>query len=118
MTAPWRKVVCDVWRERTRAALVAVSIAIGLTGFLAVLSTYAILRREVNRGYLATNPASAVLLTDAIDAALLASVVARDDVRGADARGLLTGRIRVGPKSWRRLTIFVIRDFRQLRTAR
>ena len=115
MTGPWRKAVRDVWRERTRAVLVVLAIAIGLAAFLAVLSAYAILRRELNRGYLATNPASAVLVTDAIDDTLLASVVARDDVGGADARRVLTGRIRTGPAEWRRLTIFVIRDFRHLR---
>jgi len=115
VTAPWRKVIRDVWRERTRTSLVVVAIAIGLAGFLAVLSMYAILRRELNRGYLATNPASAVLWTDAIDDALLASVIAREDVSDADARRVLTGRIRTGPAEWRRLIIFVVRDFRNLR---
>jgi putative ABC transport system permease protein len=115
MTAPWHKVLRDVWRERTRASLVVMAIAIGLAGFLAVLSTYAILRRELNSGYLATNPASAVLLTDAIDEALLASIVARDDVSDADARRVLRGRIRTGSSEWRRLVIFVVRDFRNLR---
>jgi putative ABC transport system permease protein len=113
VTAAWHKVVRDVWRERTRAALVVLAIAIGLAGFLAVLSTYAILRRELNRGYLATNPASAVLLTDAIDDALIASVVGRHDVSDADARRILTGRIIAGPA--RRLILFVVRDFNNLR---
>ena len=103
MTAPWRKVLRDVWRERTRTLLVVLAIALGIAGFLAVLSTYAILRRELNRGYLATNPASAVLVTDAIDEALLASIVARDDVSDADARRVLSGRIRTGAGEWRRL---------------
>lgn len=115
MTAPWRKVLRDVWRERTRGALVVLAIAIGLAAFLAVLSSYAILRRELNRGYLATNPASAVLVTGAIDDRLLASVVARDDVDDADARRVVVGRIRTGPAQSRRLVIFVIRDFEQLR---
>jgi putative ABC transport system permease protein len=115
VTAPWRKVVRDVWRERTRAALVVLAIAIGLAGFLAVLSTYAILRRELNQGYLATNPASAVLLMDAVDDELLASIVARADVGDADARRVLTGRIRTGSSEWRRLIIFVVRDFQNLR---
>jgi putative ABC transport system permease protein len=115
LTAPWRKVVRDVWRERTRAVLVVLAIAIGLAGFLAVLSTYAILRRELDRGYLVTNPASAVLVTDGIDDALLADVIARDDVSDADARRVLRGRFRNAMGEWRRLTLFVIRDFRQLR---
>ena len=48
IATPWRKVIRDVWRERTRATLVVMAIAVGLAGFLAVLSTYAILRRELN----------------------------------------------------------------------
>src|SRR5262249_41712076 len=115
MTASWRKVFGDVWRARTRTLLVVLAIAVGLASFFAVLSTYAILRRELNRGYLATNPASAVLLIDTVDDALLASVAGREDVEAADARRVLTGRIRTGETGWRRLTIFVIRDFQELR---
>jgi putative ABC transport system permease protein len=95
--------------------LVVLAIALGLAAFFAVLSTYAILRRELNRGYLATNPASAVLLTDAIDDRLLATVIARDDVEDADARRVITGRLRTEGGEWRRFLFFVIRDFTQLR---
>ena len=115
LTAPWRKVFRDLWRERTRATLVILAIAVGLASFLSVLSTYAILRRELNRGYLATNPASAVIDTDAIDDALIAAAVARDDVEDADARRVVNGRIRTPDGSWRRLRLFVIRDFQRLR---
>jgi putative ABC transport system permease protein len=115
ITAPWRKVIRDVWRERTRATLVVLAVAVGLASFLAVLSTYAVLRRELNRGYLATNPASAVILTDAIDDALIRSTIAREDVEDADARRVVNGRMRTPDGSWRRLSLFVIRDFRHLK---
>ena len=115
LTAQWRKVLGDLWHGRTRAALVVVAIAIGLTGFFAVLSTYAVLRRELNRGYLATNPASAVLATDAVDEALLAAVRARADVADADSRAVVKARLRTGAGTWRRLTLFALRDFRNLR---
>ena len=104
----------DLWRDRTRALIVVLAIAIGLTGVLAVLSTYAILSRELNRGYLATNPASAVLQIDAIDDELLAAVSARTDIAAADARRLVWGRVRVGQTEWKRLVLFVIRDFHRL----
>jgi putative ABC transport system permease protein len=115
ITAPWRKVIRDIWRERTRATLVVAAIAVGLASFLAVFSTYAILQRELNRGYLATNPASAVIFTDGVDDPLIASVIARDDVEDADGRRVVNGRIQAADGSWRRLTLFVIRDFRHLR---
>jgi len=115
VTTLWVKVARDTWQARTRAMLVVLAIAIGLSGFFAVLATYAILGREINRGYLATNPASAVLRTDAVDEPLLAAVVARDDVEDADTRRVVNARIRAADGSWRRLTLFVIRDFRHLR---
>jgi putative ABC transport system permease protein len=115
VTTAWHKVVRDVWRERARGMLVVLAIALGLAAFFAVLSTYAILRRELNRGYRATNPASAVLLTDAVDDRLLATVIARDDVEDADARRVITGRLRTEPGEWRRFLFFVLRDFERLR---
>jgi len=126
VTTLWSKVARDTWRParrsptgeggvRTRATLVVLAISIGLSGFFAVLATYAILRREINRGYLETNPASAVLRTDAVDESLLAAVIARDDIDDADARRVETGRFRAADGSWRRMVLFVLRDFRHLR---
>ena len=75
MTSPWRKVVRDLWQERT--PLVVLAIAIGIAGCLAVLSAYAILTRELGKGFLETNPASATLHTDAVDDALVSAVLTR-----------------------------------------
>ena len=63
MSAYSQKVIRDFWQERTRAVFVALAIAIGISAFSAVLSSYAILTRELDKGYLETNPASATLRT-------------------------------------------------------
>jgi putative ABC transport system permease protein len=115
VTTLWSKAAADVWRARSRSALVVIAIAIGLSGFLAVLSTYTILKRELDRGYLATNPASAILRTEAVDEALLARVIARDDIDDADARRVVTASLRTGDGAWRRAVLFVLRDFATLR---
>ena len=67
MTTIWRKAIRDFWRERARTVLVVLAIALGISAFAAVLSSYAILTRELDLGYLATNPASAVMRLDSID---------------------------------------------------
>jgi len=115
MTTSWRKVIRDFRQEGARTFLVVLAIAIGISGFLAVLSAYAILIRELDRGYLATNPASAVLLTDAIDDRILEAVVANHGVSAAEARRVVTGRIKAGPAQWRNLTLFVVRDYGNIR---
>src|SRR5437016_1950190 len=118
MIAPWQKVIRDFWQESTRTVLVVAAIAIGISAFAAVLSAYAVLTRELDKGYLATNPASATLHTDGIDDALIAAVLANRDVSDAEARRVLHGRIKRGPAEWRNLTIFVVKDYGNIRVSK
>ncbi len=117
MSAYWHKVIRDFWQERSRSILVVAAIAIGIAAFSAVLSSYAILTRELDRGYLATNPASFTLLTDKIDDALVAAVAASPGVGAAEARRNLSGRIKVGPAEWRNLVLFVVKDYGNIRVS-
>jgi putative ABC transport system permease protein len=118
MTAPSRKAIRDFWQERTRTALVVLAIAIGLSGFATVLSAYAVLTRELDKGYLATNPASVTLYTDAVDDSLISAVLSDRDVSDAEARRVLSGRIKTGPATWRSLTIFVVKDYENIRLSK
>ena len=118
MTAPWRKVIRDFWRERARTAAVALAMALGISGFSAVLSSYAILTRALDEGYLATNPASFTVRTDAVDEELLRAVRAHPGVGEAEARGAASGRLKAGPVEWRGLTLFAVPDFRRIRVSR
>ena len=113
MTTPWRKAIRDFQQESARTLLVVVAIAVGIAGFTSVLASYAILTRELNRGYLATNPASATLRTDAVDDALLDAVGATPGVVVAEARRSVSGRI-----NGRTLVLFVVRDFANIRISK
>jgi len=117
MSAYSQKVIRDFWQERARAVFVALAIAIGISAFSAVLSSYAILTRELDKGYLETNPASATLRTDKLDDELVAAVAASKGVSDAEARRTLTGRMKVGPVEWRNLTLFVVKDFGDIRVS-
>ena len=111
MTVAWRKAARDLSRDPARAGFVVLAIAVGISAFSAVLSTYAILTRELNTGYLATNPASATLRTDVIDEALIREVEAGHGVAKAEARRVVRGRIRSGSGEWRGLVLFVFQDY-------
>ena len=109
MTSPWRKVVRDLWQEpdspggagdRNRNRRLS-----------ALLSAYAILTRELDKGFLETNPASATLHTDAVDDALVSAVLSRptgEPCGGATDRRR-PDRNRAG--EWRDLMIFVVKDY-------
>ena len=118
MTGPWQKTIRDFRQESTRTILVVLAIAIGISGFAAVLSAYAVLTRELDKGYLATNPASATLRMDAIDDALISALLAGREVSDAEARRVLSARIKTAPAEWRTLAIFVVKDYGNIRLSR
>ncbi|HEX6283800.1 MAG TPA: FtsX-like permease family protein, partial [Pyrinomonadaceae bacterium] len=118
MTTPWRKAMRDFWHERARTILVILAIALGIAAFAAVMSSYAILTRELDRGYLATNPASAVLRVDSIDDDLVAAVLENKDVSHAEPRRMVTGQIKSGPMRWRNLMLFVVKDYGDIRVSK
>ena len=105
----------DFWHERARTILVILAIALGIAAFAAVMSSYAILTRELDRGYLDTNPASAVLRVDSIDDELVAAVLQNPEVSNAEPRRTISGQIKSGPMQWRNLMLFVVKDYGDIR---
>ncbi|MBS1789445.1 MAG: FtsX-like permease family protein [Acidobacteria bacterium] len=118
MAIYWQKAIRDFWLERTRTVLVVVAIAIGIAAFSTVMSSYAILTRELDKGYLATNPASFTLVADKVDEALMAAVATHPGVAVAEARRTVSGRIKSGPVEWRSLVLFVVNDYGDIRVSR
>ena len=118
MTTPWRKAIRDFWNERTRTVAVVLAIALGIAAFAAVMASYAILTRELDRGYLETNPASAVLRVDSIDDELVAAVLQNPEVSYAEPRRTITGQIKSGPMHWRNLMLFVVKDYGDIRVSK
>lgn len=113
-----RKALADFWHGRGRSLVVALAIALGIAAFASLLAAYAVLTRELTRGYLATHPAAATIWTDEVDDPLLAALRAVPGVADVEARRELRGRMRVGPGEWRDLTLFVVRDFADIRISR
>src|SRR5215204_313445 len=118
MTTLWRKAIRDFWHERARTVLVVFAIALGISAFAAVLSAYAILTRELDRGYLATNPASAVIRVDSIDDDLLKAILRNPEVSDAEPRRTIRGQIKAGPVQWRNLVLFVVEDYGNIRVSK
>ena len=118
MSTLWRKAIRDFWHERARTALVVVAIALGISAFAAVLSSYAILTRELDRGYLDTNPTSAVFRVDSIDDDLVKAILQNPEVSDAEPRRSISGQIKAGPVQWRNLILFVVHDYGNIRVSK
>ena len=118
MNTVWRKAFRDFWQERARTALVVLAIALGISAFAAILSSYAILTRELDQGYLATNPASAVLRVDSADDDLVKAFLQNTEVSDAEPRRTISGQIKSGPVQWRNLILFVVQDYGNIRVSK
>lgn len=114
----WLKLVRDVRAEPGRIALMVAAVALSLAALGAVLGARAILTREIAAAYLGTRPADATLeLAGDVDASTVAAVRALPGVAEAEARDVVVARARVG-EGWRRLLLFVVDDFGDLRLNR
>lgn len=118
MTAERRKIVTDLRPHGARTLLVVLAIALGVAGFGGLLATEAILSRELDASYRATNPASAVLTLDRADRALARELRARGLADDAEPRRVLHGRLKARPGDWRPLVLFVLDDFASVRLSR
>ena len=117
MTTLWRKAFRDFWRERARTVLVVLAIALGISAFAAVLSSYAILTRELDSDYLATNPASAVIRLDSIDDDLVKAILQNPEVSDAEPRRTIRGQI-YSAQAQRNLVLFVVHDYGNIRVSK
>ncbi len=107
----WRKLLRDVAHTPGRTALMVLAMAAGVCALATMLSSYTILSRETTRNYLDTNPPSATLQLDAIDAPLLAAIRAFPGIADAQASALAGALLETGDGHWLPVTIFVLGDF-------
>ena len=90
----------------------------GMIGVSAVLCAYAIMVRELNANYVRTNPASATIVTDAVNDDLVNAVQRFPGIGAVEARGFFRARIQVGKHEWKTLFLFVIDNFEKMRISK
>src|ERR1700675_4552911 len=89
----WKKLGGDIAQARGRLVMMIIAIAVGVFAVASISTAYTILEREIARNYLATNPAAALFDVEHLDETVLAGVRAQAGITGAEAGGLITGRI-------------------------
>lgn len=110
----WRKLLADLNQSRQRTAVMVIAMAISIFGIGTMLTGYSILTREISRNYMTTDPASATMEMTDVDKTLVSEVRRYPGIADAEARGTTLARVRVG-EEWKRLLLFVIDDFNDLR---
>jgi putative ABC transport system permease protein len=98
--------------------LVVLSIAVGVLAIGMTASARLVLAREMNRTYLSSNPASAIMQTEALDEDLLAAVRRFPGVDEAEGRQVAVVRVRVGPDTWRTVELDALPHYEKAEVGR
>jgi putative ABC transport system permease protein len=114
----WRKVIRDIWNNRTRTLLVVLSIAVGVFAIGAISSSQTILARDLDIRYAATNPPSAIISAEPFDDTLVEAIRDIPEVGEAEARIGLRVRLQLGENAWRDLDLIAVPDYDDRRVDR
>ena len=106
----WRKVLLDLWGNKTRTLLVILAIAVGVFAIGFIASAQAILIRELQSDYQALQAASAYIYTDPFDDKLVKSISDTPGVIAAMGGRGLNVRVDIGNGEWRTLVLTLVPD--------
>jgi putative ABC transport system permease protein len=92
----WHKVLADLWGNKTRTFLTALTIAVGLfaVGFVGGMSD--VMLPDMNADYRSVNPHSGIVYCDPFDDTLLASLRQVPGVADVEGRSSAAGRVPTG----------------------
>jgi len=111
----WHKVIRDLWGNKVRTILVVLSIAVGVFAIGMIMGTQIMMDKDLTDGYMARNPANALLYPGAFEEDLLYGIRRMDQVTEVDARRGETMRVQVGPDEWKPLNVEAIADFEDMK---
>ena len=107
----WRKVIVDLWGNRTRTLIVAMAIAVGVYAIGVVLNTRELVVREYSSDQTGAMLASAVLHTAPFDKELAERVAEMPGVAAAEGRHVARGRVYGEDGKARDLVLVALPDF-------
>lgn len=115
----WQKVLGDLWSNKMRTLLVALSIAVGVFAVGMIAEGRERMLRGLTEPYLAGDPFSAVISTEeSFTEDLVESVEDIDGVERALGNKQVSVRMNVGPDQWETLSLRAIEDWDDIRVSR
>jgi putative ABC transport system permease protein len=106
-----RKILRDLLSNPTRTILVVLSIAIGVFAVGMIAASNETLTSSVTAAYRASSPFDATIYADPFDGELLRAVRAMPEVRAAEGRRVVGGRLKLESGGWRNIQMVAIADY-------
>ena len=107
----WRKVLADLWENKSRTILVVLSIAIGVFAVGMIAGAYVIISTDLDLSYSMANPANIEITTRAFDEDYINSIARLEGVADVEARRDVSVRVLKPTVEWDVLTLRVLPDF-------
>ena len=114
----WRKVLRDLWSNKTRTILVVLSIAVGVFAVGMIAGSRVILLRDVAAAYADSRPYNATLYTSWFDDDLVQVVRHMPEVQEVEGRHTIGARLKIGPDEWRPIQLIAVPDYIDIRVNR
>ncbi len=108
----WRKVLSDLWGDKTRTALVVASIAAGVFAIGMIMTAFVILNQDINASYAASNPANIEIWTDPFYEDLIRVIEKVPGVDQVEGRQIIPIRARKGAENWQGVTLISAAEFK------
>ncbi|MGB0385756.1 MAG: ABC transporter permease [Ardenticatenaceae bacterium] len=110
----WRKVLRDLWSNKTRTLLVVLSIAVGVFAVGMIVSSQLILSQDLSSSYADTNPPHAILYGH-FDHETVNMVRRMEGIKEAEGQGRISVQLMVGPDQLRDVSLLTISDYDDIR---
>lgn len=110
----WRKVLADLWENKSRTALVVASIAIGVFAVGMIAGTYLYLLEDMQSTYVGSNPSNIRLITDPFRSDLIDTLGRLDSVQAVEGRRTVKVRALDSKGKWTSLELIAVEDFSQM----
>lgn len=111
MSPRWRKIWSDLTVNKTRTALVVLSIVVGIFAVGSIAGTSSILSRESRELWEGIDPASATLITTPFEVALADDLAALPEVDAVQIRRSVSGRVSLEDGASKTVQLFAVPDY-------
>ncbi|MCL1854993.1 MAG: ABC transporter permease [Clostridia bacterium] len=115
MNTPVIKAFRDLTANKSRAVLVVLAIFFGVFGTGLILDLSSVAGREMDSGYMSTNPYSFSIRLNDYDDGLITSLYSVNGVEQVETRRTVRARTEIAPYVWRTSFLYVIEDFTGVR---
>ena len=117
MRPRWRKVLSDLWDNKSRTLLVVLSIAVGVFAVGMIAGAYVIISDDLGASYASGDPANIQLYTTDFDSDMITTIEHIPSVKDAEGRREMGVRVRkpgngdVGAGEWLSINLLANKDF-------